>query len=117
MAEILREEATIAVVAHGLMNSLAIVLGMAQALADTCADPVLASELLERIDWHTELSSSVLKDLVRGLPPEVMSAVEPHHPPCPRGALRHAVARRASSPRSTFDFCRRPDSKERTETS
>jgi hypothetical protein len=82
MAETLRDEATMAVVAHGLMSSLAVVLGTAQSLrlhwADMCADPDLASDLLELIERQTELSASILKDIVRGLPPEVLTALEPH---------------------------------------
>src|SRR5205807_7154304 len=73
------EDPTTAVVAHGLLNSMAALKGTAISLLDHwelfTEDPDLARELLGRIIRQASMASGVLEDLVRGLPPEVASAL------------------------------------------
>ncbi|TMK85623.1 MAG: hypothetical protein E6G57_13480 [Actinobacteria bacterium] len=73
------EDTTTAVVAHGLLNSMAAVSGTATSLLDHWElftdDPQLARELLQRIVRQVKMASGVLEDLVRGLPPQVASAL------------------------------------------
>ncbi len=73
------EDPTTAVVAHGLLNSMAAVKGTAVSLLDHWElftdDPGLARELLTRIVRQATMASGVLEDLVRGLPPEVASTL------------------------------------------
>ena len=65
--------------AHGLLNSMAAVSGTATSLLDHWElftdDPQLARELLQRIVRQVKMASGVLEDLVRGLPPQVASAL------------------------------------------
>ena len=77
------EDTTTAVVAHGLLNSMATLVGTATALLDHWElftdDPERARELLWRIIRQGRMASGVLEDLVRGLPPQVattLSAIE-----------------------------------------
>jgi hypothetical protein len=74
------EDPTTAVVAHGLMSSMAAVVGTAQTLRDhvddVFADRRVTLELLDRLVRQAELSASVLRDMVRGLPPEVSAALD-----------------------------------------
>ena len=67
------EETTTAVIAHGLLNSMAVLQGTATTMLEhwdrVAADPVQARKMLERIARHAQLASGVLEDLVRGLPP------------------------------------------------
>jgi hypothetical protein len=69
------EDPTTAVVAHGLLNSMAALTGTATALLNKyelfADDPDLARELLGRIVRQATMASGVLEDLVRGLPPDV----------------------------------------------
>jgi hypothetical protein len=73
------EDTTTAVVAHGLLNSMAAVTGMAASLLHHWElftdDPDQARDLLERIVRQTTMASGVLEDLVRGLPPQVASTL------------------------------------------
>jgi hypothetical protein len=73
------EDPTTAVVAHGLLNSMAAVSGTATTLLDHMElfadDPKKARELLQRIVRQVNMASGVLQDLVRGLPPEVASTL------------------------------------------
>jgi hypothetical protein len=73
------EDTTTAVVAHGLLNSLAAVTGTATSLLNHWElftdDPVQARELLERIVRQSTMASGVLEDLARGLPTNVASAL------------------------------------------
>ena len=73
------EDTTTAVVAHGLLNSMAAVSGTATSLLDHWElftdDPDLARELLLRIVRQVTMASGVLEDLVRGLPPQVASTL------------------------------------------
>jgi hypothetical protein len=71
------EDTTTAVIAHGLLNSMAVLQGTASAMIEhwdqVAADPAKALQMLERIQRHARLASGVLEDLVRGLPPEMAS--------------------------------------------
>ena len=73
------EDTTTAVVAHGLLNSMAAVVGTATSLLSHWElftdDPEQARQLLERIVRQSTMASGVLEDLVRGLPPQVASTL------------------------------------------
>jgi hypothetical protein len=73
------EDPTTAVVAHGLLNSMAAVTGTAASLLNHIElfrdDPEQARDLLDRILRQATMASGVLEDLVRGLPPEVASTL------------------------------------------
>ena len=73
------EDTTTAVVAHGLLNSMAAVTGTAASLLSHwelfTEHPTQARDMLERIVRQTAMASGVLDDLVRGLPPRVASAL------------------------------------------
>ncbi|MBV8387453.1 MAG: hypothetical protein JOZ68_05545 [Acidimicrobiia bacterium] len=73
------EDTTTAVVAHGLLNSLAAVSGTAATLLNhwdlVTDDPEHAREMLARIVRQVSMASGVLEDLVRGLPPDVASTL------------------------------------------
>jgi hypothetical protein len=73
------EDTTTAVVAHGLLNSMAAVTGTATSLLSHWElftdDPDQARELLGRIVRQAQMASGVLEDLVRGLPPEMASTL------------------------------------------
>jgi hypothetical protein len=72
------DAATTAVIAHGLLNSMAVLSGTATTMIDNwdrvAADPVQARQMLERIARHARLASGVLEDLVRGMPADVATA-------------------------------------------
>ena len=73
------EDPTTAVVAHGLLNSMAAVTGTAASLLNHMElftdDPDQARTMLDRILRQATMASGVLEDLVRGLPPEVASTL------------------------------------------
>lgn len=73
------EDPTTAVVAHGLLNSIAAVKGTATSLLDHWdvfdSDPELARDMLLRIVRQAEMATGVLEDLVRGLPADLASTL------------------------------------------
>ena len=73
------EDPTTAIVAHGLLNSMAVLTGTATTLLDhwdkVIEDPERARELLVRIVRQASMASGVLEDLVRGLPPQVTNTL------------------------------------------
>jgi hypothetical protein len=73
------EDPTTAIVAHGLLNSMAAVTGTADTLLHHwelfTEDPALAREMLGRILRQATMASGVLEDLVRGLPPDVAATL------------------------------------------
>jgi len=73
------EDPTTAIVAHGLLNSMAALTGTATALLNHWElftdDPDQARELMGRIVRQATMASGVLEDLVRGLPPDVASTL------------------------------------------
>lgn len=74
----LTDEAALAVIAHGLLNSLTVVKGSVEVLRDSCPD--LAAEQLrrwlDRIDTQAGLMATILYDLVRGYPREAIVDLE-----------------------------------------
>jgi hypothetical protein len=66
-------DATMAVVAHGLLSSLALINGSAQLLADRwdSLDAARRARLLDTVCTQSGFVIEVLKDLARGLPPDV----------------------------------------------
>ena len=73
------EDPTTAIIAHGLLNSMATVTGTATTLLNHWElftdEPDKARELLGRIVRQAVMASGVLEDLVRGLPPDVASTL------------------------------------------
>ena len=73
------EDPTTAIVAHGLLNSMAVLTGTANTLLNhwdvVTEDPERAREMLVRIARQASMASGVLEDLVRGLPPQLASAL------------------------------------------
>lgn len=73
------EDPTTAIVAHGLLNSMAALTGTASTLLNHwelfIEDPDQARDLLGRIVRQATMASGVLEDLVRGLPPDVASTL------------------------------------------
>jgi len=73
------EDPTTAIVAHGLLNSMAILTGTATTLLNhwdkLSSDPEQAREMLLRIVRQASMASGVLEDLVRGLPPQMVSTL------------------------------------------
>ena len=72
------DTATIAVVAHGLLGAVGVISGAATMLlgrAESLSE-VKRTELLEMIEEQANLLGGVLQDMVRGLPPEVVSGLE-----------------------------------------
>jgi hypothetical protein len=63
------EDPGLAVMAHGLLNSMAVIVGAMTTLRDQPAlDDAARRFLLERSLAHTELVAAMLKDLAQGLP-------------------------------------------------
>jgi hypothetical protein len=76
--EAYEDEATIAVVAHALLSSLSVIMGAAHTLEERW-DTLEAHQrvsLLGMISGQSDHVSGVLRDLVLGLPPGVLSALE-----------------------------------------
>jgi hypothetical protein len=73
------EDPTTAIVAHGLLNSMAVLSGTATTMLNhwdkVVEDPERARELLLRIVRQASMASGVLEDLVRGLPPQVTNTL------------------------------------------
>ena len=69
----LTADATLGVVAHGLLNSVAVITGATRAILEGRTDDVeRASSWLELVEEQAQLMAGVLKDLARGLPPDAM---------------------------------------------
>jgi hypothetical protein len=69
---------TTAVIAHSLISSVAVVSSAIQSLLTFGEDlgPAKREELLNMALTQAEYMSEVLKDLARGLPPEVIDALD-----------------------------------------
>jgi Tfp pilus assembly protein PilN len=69
---------TTAVIAHSLISSVAVVSSAIQSLLTFGEDlgPAKREELLHMALTQAEYMSEVLKDLARGLPPEVIDALD-----------------------------------------
>ena len=72
------EEATFAVIAHGLLNSLTVVKGAADMVR--ASFPELPTEQVQAwfdsIDRQTEMMANILVDVVRGLPPQALIVLD-----------------------------------------
>jgi hypothetical protein len=74
MAGVSFDQATIQVISHGLINTLACIFGEAEAVRthlddDGPAQPVLVYELLGLIQDQAQEGVQLLGDVMRGLPP------------------------------------------------
>ena len=78
-------EAMWAVVAHGLLNTMAAISGAALTLRRNRhkLDEGQFAMLLSLIEDQASLASGMLKDVVRGLPPATMEALESMRGPAP----------------------------------
>ena len=66
------------VVAHGLLNSIAVVQGIANIIAEDGED-MSAAQLrswVDRMKQHTSLMAGVLQDVVRGIPSDILVALD-----------------------------------------
>jgi len=63
----------IGVVAHGLLNSVAVIKGASRTLLEGPGIDERGRAWLEIIDQQANLMAGVLKDLVRGLPADAMA--------------------------------------------
>ena len=81
-------EQTSAVVAHGLLTSMAVVSGGLATVWEHWADlsPAKRDYLFQRILAHASIVSDGLRDLTRGLPEETLAefdAIQRHRPSLP----------------------------------
>jgi hypothetical protein len=72
------DEQAIAVLAHGLLGSVALVVDATDRLATSWADLAEADRavLLRRVREHVLLVGGILQDLARGLPHDVVAALD-----------------------------------------
>lgn len=73
-----QDDATMAVVAHGLLSSLALINGSAELLSEhwDSLDDARRRKLLDNVCTQSTFVIEVLKDLARGLPPDVAAALK-----------------------------------------
>ena len=72
-------DATVAVVAHALLNSLAVITGTLATLIDLPIPEERRKDLLLRAHSQAEHVTGVLQDLVRGLHPNARQLLEGLH--------------------------------------
>ena len=72
------DEATLAVVAHGLLGAVGVIQGAATMLIgrSDSLPPAKQLDLLEMIEEQAALLGGVLQDMVRGLPPGLVAGLE-----------------------------------------
>lgn len=72
-----QDDATMAVVAHGLLSSMALINGSAELLTERWddLDDARRKRLLDNVCSQAAFVIEVLKDLARGLPPDVEAAL------------------------------------------
>ena len=72
------DDATLAVVAHGLLGAVSVIQGAASMLIGRSADlaPDKQLDLLEMIDEQAALLGGVLQDMVRGLPTDLVDGLQ-----------------------------------------
>ena len=71
------DDATLAVVAHGLLNSLTVLTGTADMIRGSVGERSDEVQCwLERMERHASLIGGVLQDLMRGLPHEAIVALD-----------------------------------------
>jgi hypothetical protein len=68
---------TMAVVAHGLLNAMAVIAGTTMTVRRSWdrLDSAKRDAMLETIERQCEFVTGLLQDLVRGLPPDVEAAL------------------------------------------
>jgi K+-sensing histidine kinase KdpD len=73
-----QDDATMAVVAHGLLSSMALINGSAELLTERWdqLDDARRKRLLDNVCSQSAFVIEVLKDLARGLPPDVEAALK-----------------------------------------
>ena len=69
-------DATVAVIAHALLNSMAVITGTISTLIDADLPPERRADLLARALGQPEHVTGVLQDLVRGMNPTLVQALE-----------------------------------------
>lgn len=69
-------DGTIAVIAHAMLNSLAVISGATATMLERELEPEQRRELLERAHGQAIHVTGVLQDLVRGLPEGMFDALE-----------------------------------------
>jgi hypothetical protein len=69
------DDATVAVIAHGLMTAMGIVSGSVRTLRahwdELSKQPEQVLEIFERIECQAEFSAGILRELTRGYPAEL----------------------------------------------
>lgn len=78
VTEVSSDQATVAVVAHGLLGAVGVIKGAATMLLGRREGlpPDKQIELLQMIEQQSTLLGGVLQDMVRGLPPEVVADLD-----------------------------------------
>lgn len=69
-------DATVAVIAHALLNSMAVITGTLATLIDADIPAERRGELLRRALAQSEHVTGVLQDLVRGMNPSLVEALD-----------------------------------------
>jgi signal transduction histidine kinase len=69
-------DATFAVIAHALLNSMAVITGAISTLLDNDVPPPRRADLLGRALSQAEHVTGVLQDLVRGMNPGLVEALD-----------------------------------------
>lgn len=69
-------DATVAVIAHALLNSMAVITGTLATLIDADIPAERRGELLRRALGQSEHVTGVLQDLVRGMNPSLVEALD-----------------------------------------
>jgi hypothetical protein len=72
------DDAVLAVAAHAMLNSVAVAFGSVDMVRSSAArlSPAQVGDLLDRALAQLELVSGILGDLVRGLPPQLVDAMD-----------------------------------------
>ena len=69
-------DATVAVIAHALLNSMAVITGTIATLIDAELPPERSRDLLRRALAQSEHVQGVLQDMVRGMNPTLVEALD-----------------------------------------
>lgn len=67
---------TLAVIAHALLNSMAVITGNTRLLLEHDLTPERRRELLQRVESQATHVTGILQDLVRGLPAGTLDLLE-----------------------------------------
>lgn len=74
--ELPEADATVAVIAHALLNSMAVITGTIATMIDADLSPERRRDLLARALGQAEHVTGVLQDLVRGMNPGLVDALD-----------------------------------------